>query len=101
MNTNNFFNPYRTDNGMVLRIAIGIAMMIVLSWVCGCDRFTEANMPVSELNEPAVFEEKSTADAAMTDVYAKIRDLGMLTGRSTGSSKIFGLYADELVWWGD
>lgn len=76
-------------------------MLLVLA-LClqGCESFTETNMPVSELGAQAAFEEKGTATAAMTDVYARIRENGMLSGKVFGASRMLGLYADELSWWG-
>ena len=74
--------------------------MLTLSLILNsCDDFTQIEMPISELNQSAVFEQKSTAEAAMTDIYAKIRDNGLLTGKTTGISKEMGLYTDELTFW--
>nr|WP_245188357.1 RagB/SusD family nutrient uptake outer membrane protein [Flavobacterium sp. 1355] len=36
----------------------------------------------------------------MVDIYSKLRDTGILTGLSTGASVNFGMYADELVYFG-
>ena len=74
-------------------------VLLLLTATYSCDDFTEVNRPISELNQAAVFEQKNTAEAAMTDIYAKIRDNGMLTGKTTGISKEMGLYADELTFW--
>jgi hypothetical protein len=65
-----------------------------------CDSFTETDMPVTEMNESAVFEDPATATAAMTNVYAQMRDGGILTGKASGASKVMGLYSDELSYWG-
>lgn len=95
-----YFNPFRRDDRQVYRIlaAIGLSMMAYLLF--GCDNFTETGMPVTELNEDAVFEEAGTAMAAVTHLYAQMRDSGLLTGRPNGLSKMLGLYSDELSWWG-
>lgn len=77
------------------------SLVLLLNFVLiGCDSFTDVGMPVSELNYNAVFEQKNTAYAAMTDVYAKMREDGVLTGTSSGISRELGLYADELAWYG-
>jgi len=65
-----------------------------------CDEFTEVGMPVTELNTNAVFEQKSTANAAMTNIYARIRDNGMLTGKASGIGREMALYTDEMAWYG-
>ncbi|WP_432671712.1 RagB/SusD family nutrient uptake outer membrane protein [Flavobacterium sp. SM2513] len=66
-----------------------------------CDDFTETPMPIMELSTVAVFEDLTTATAAVANIYAQIRDNGMLTGKTTGLSKEMGLYADELTWYGN
>ncbi|RRJ88052.1 RagB/SusD family nutrient uptake outer membrane protein [Flavobacterium macacae] len=77
----------------------------LLCWLClsallfygsGCDSFVEVEVPDSQLSTPLVFEDRSTATAALTEVYAKMRENGMLSGSSSGLSYSLGLYADEL-----
>jgi hypothetical protein len=65
-----------------------------------CSNFTDVDLPSSQLTTNAVFENKATADAAMVDIYSKIRDRGFLTGYPTGLSRQLGLYADELQYYG-
>jgi hypothetical protein len=101
MNTNNFINPYRTDNARVYRILVIIALLFIAFWLKSCDNFTESDMPVSELNTAAVFEEKNTAHAALANVFAKMRENGLLTGKTNSMSREMGLYADELTWYGN
>jgi len=67
----------------------------------GCDSFTEVDLPNSQLTLGAVFEDLATADAAMADVYSKIRENGPLTGNSWGISNQLGLYSDELGFYGN
>lgn len=73
----------------------------LLSILNSCDSFTETDMPTAELNTTAVFEEINTANSAMTSIFAKIRDNGMLTGKTNGMSREMGLYSDELTWYGN
>ena len=101
MNTNNFFYPYRTDNTRVYKILVVIALFFIAFWLNSCDHFTESDLPVSELNTPAVFQEKNTAHAAMVNVFAKMRENGLLTGKTNSMSREMGLYADELTWYGN
>lgn len=68
---------------------------------CSCDSFTQTDMPASEFNADAVFEEINTAEAAINNVFAQIRDNGMLTGKTGGMSREIGLYTDELTWYGN
>ena len=89
----NAFNLYH-------RITFLLAVLSLSFMLKGCDDFTEVGMPVSELNTAAVFEERNTAYAAMNDVYAKMRENGVLTGKTSGTSREMGLYADEMQWYG-
>lgn len=62
-----------------------------------CDNFVDVEQPNSQLTGAAVFENNTTATAAMKDIYAKMRDDGLLTGKSVGLSNLLGQYTDELV----
>jgi len=80
------------------RSKTAIAVLVIAMTAClyGCDSFTEVDLPGSQLTSPAVFRDKATATAAMTDIYSKIRDYGLLTGYPVGLSNQLGLYSDEL-----
>ena len=65
-----------------------------------CDNFVDVETPSSQLTGVIVFEDHNTANAAVTDIYAKLRDSGILTGSSLGSSVNLGMYADELLYYG-
>ena len=75
-------------------------MVIGSCLITGCDGFIEVGIPASQLTAAAVFEDKNTANAAMVDIYSKIRDNGLLTGSLSGLSSQLGLYADELTLYG-
>lgn len=83
------------------KIFLIIPFFSIFLGINSCDDFTEIKMPISELNTTAVFEDKNTAYAAIADVYAKMRDNGVLTGKSSGTSREMGLYSDELAWFGN
>lgn len=61
-----------------------------------CEQFVEMDLPTSQLTSGKVFEEASTAHAAMLAVYAGMRDQGVMQGLSY----YMGLYADELDYYG-
>lgn len=65
-----------------------------------CDSFVDVDLPKSQLTSDAVFADYTTANAAMADIYSKMRDAGMLTGGVNGISVQMGNYADELVFYG-
>lgn len=93
-----FFNVQALSAYRLLVVCVLLGFSPIIK---SCDDFTETPMPVMELNSDAVFEDLSTANAAMANVYAQIRDNGILTGKTTGISKEMGLYTDELTWYGN
>jgi hypothetical protein len=101
MNSNSFLKRYGIKMVCFVRILAVVALLFIAILVDGCDAFTESDVPVSELNTAAVFEEKNTAYSAMANVFAQMRDNGMLTGKTTGMQKEIGLYSDELIWYGN
>jgi hypothetical protein len=62
----------------------------------GCDDFVETDRPNSQLTTAAVFEDVTTANAAMTDIYAQMRENGFINGKTSGLSCLLGVYGDEL-----
>ena len=78
-----------------------IILITILTTICfnllSCDSFVDIDQPNSQLTADAVFESKATATAAMTDIYAQMRDNGILTGKLSGISNLMGNYTDELV----
>ncbi|RKS03054.1 RagB/SusD family nutrient uptake outer membrane protein [Flavobacterium sp. 102] len=73
-------------------------MLSILVCICllhSCDSYVEVEQPNSQLTGSAVFEDVGTVNAAMTGLYAKMRNNGVLAGNSTGGSLQLGWYADE------
>lgn len=66
-----------------------------------CESFLEVDLPESQLTGTSVFEDLATADAAMVNIYADLRDNGILSGSQYGLSVNLGLYGDELDFYGD
>lgn len=77
-----------------------ISIYSIILMLSGCDSFVEVDLPKSQLTNASVFDSYSTADAAMADIYAKIRDTGLLNGSYTGISNQLGNYTDELTAFG-
>lgn len=82
-------------------IILVICLLMAVLLMYSCEDFVEVDIPNSQLTAKGVFEEKATANAAMTDIYSKIRDGGLLTGSATGLSHVLGNYADELDYYGN
>ena len=83
-----------------LQICFTILFLSIVLCFISCDSFVEVDLPQSQLSNTAVFHDYLTADAAMADVYSKIRDKGILTGTQLGISNGLGIYADELTFYG-
>lgn len=81
-------------------IQLPLWLLSVLFLLPGCDGFTDVDLPKSQLTASAVFEDRVTANAAMTDIYSRVRDNGLLTGTTSGLSNELALYADELDYYG-
>ncbi|WP_281631523.1 RagB/SusD family nutrient uptake outer membrane protein [Flavobacterium luteolum] len=77
-----------------------LALVISLS-LYACDSFVEVDLPKSQLTNTAVFENNETATAALMNIYASMRDTGILTGSSSGISNTLGNYTDELTAYGN
>lgn len=82
---------YRTS----IRIKVMLLFVIVLTTSQSCDSYVEVELPNSQLTATAVFEDMTTATAAISGLYAKMRTSGLLNGSATGMSAQMGLYADE------
>lgn len=80
--------------------AIRIYLVISVLLLSGCDQFVDVDLPTSQLTATAVFQDKNTVNAAMSNIYARMRDSGILAGTQGGLSNQMGNYADELVYYG-
>lgn len=89
-----------TKRTLCLRFYSTIYMITLTLFFQACDEFVAVDVAKNQLIAHGVFEEKATANAAMTDIYSKIRDFGMLTGTQAGLTHTLGLYTDELVFYG-
>lgn len=83
------------------RLLYSAIYLLIIGAICNaCNDFTDVDVPNNQLLSNGVFEEKATANAAMTDIYSKIRDAGMLNGGQGGLSFVLGNYTDELKFYG-
>ena len=81
-------------------LKMSLIYLILLSCLSACDSFVEVDLPNSQLTGVAVFENRTTANAAMVDIYSKLRDSGLITGHASGTGTTIGMYADELIYYG-
>lgn len=82
---------------LIKQYVSGLCFLLILS---ACDSFVEVDLPKSQLTNTAVFDSYETANAALMNIYAKIRDTGILTGVNTGISNELGNYTDEITAYG-
>lgn len=76
-----------------------LAIMTILM-VFTCEDFTEVELPQTQLIGTTVFKDEATATAALSDVYARLRENGIVSGNINGLSMLMGLYTDELSYFG-
>lgn len=79
--------------------SIQLLWLFSLFGILACDSFLEVEPPKSQLVGVTVFEDKTTANAAMAHVYNLLRDSGLLTGSTSGASNMLGNYADEIIYY--
>lgn len=66
----------------------------------GCEDFLEVEEPFGQVNSAEVFEDETTATAAVTTLYGKMRDEVLLSGNIEGLSALMGVYSDEMEFYG-
>ncbi len=77
-----------------------LPVLICLLFLLGCEDFLEVEDPLGQVNSTVVFQDETTATAAVTTLYGKLRDDVLLTGKSEGLSTLMGVYSDELIYYG-
>jgi hypothetical protein len=74
--------------------------LLVNSLLSSCDSFTEVDAPPTQITTSAVFEQKSSANAALADIYSRIREEGVVTGNNPGGTLLLAHYCDDLIYFG-
>ena len=86
---NNRYHYTFCINKIVVFVLIGVLFS-------SCEKSLEPEFPDFLLSEGAVFEDASTVDAALSNIYAGLRDNSPVNGGPRGITVLLGLYADEL-----
>ena len=76
-----------------------IVFCISFTLIC-CENLIEIDSPKGEIPAEMVFESSETATAAISQLYAKLRDDSVLNGDYYGSNVTMGCYADEFDYYG-
>jgi hypothetical protein len=86
-----------SKNDILKRVVFIICLSLLYT---GCENFINPDDPLGQIPHTTVFEDESTATAAVMTLYANLRDNVILTGGSYGMNVLMGYYADELDYYG-
>lgn len=78
-----------------------IGLLLGSTLFTNCENFVEVGVPDSQLTGEVVFQDKNTAEAALVNIYNRLRDAVLVTGGSNGISTLLGYYADEFTYYGN
>ena len=81
---------------ITVSIAVWLAIAILSCLLNSCDSFVEVDLPATQLTGEAVFHDVATAEAALTHIYAKMRNEVLVHGTATGLSTLLSNYADDM-----
>lgn len=84
----------------LINIIPTISLFFCLLFTIGCEDFLETDGPIDQIPNKNIFEDEASVTAAVTTLYAKLRDEVLLTGNTSGIGVQMGLYADELDYYG-
>lgn len=74
-------------------------LLILVMNMMGCADFVEVDPPKNTLVWETVFDDPSTVESALANLYFGMREQGMVSG-TTGVTPVLGIYADELDYYG-
>ncbi|WP_246296888.1 RagB/SusD family nutrient uptake outer membrane protein [Winogradskyella vidalii] len=78
-----------------------IVCLVACLMLLTCEDFIEVDSPRGQISKEVVFEDESTVNAAVSTVYAKLRDEVLLTGNLYGMNVLMGFYSDEVDYYSD
>ncbi|OBX23230.1 MULTISPECIES: RagB/SusD family nutrient uptake outer membrane protein [Bizionia] len=77
--------------------ALGLfSLLLVTTLFFNCEDFIDVDLPDSQLTGQTVFDDLTTAEAAVTEIYSKMANTTLVCGTSSGLSVLLGNYADEI-----
>jgi len=65
-----------------------------------CEGFTDVDLPQTQLTQPSVFNDPSTAEAALASAYASLRENGVAAGNTFSAPSLLANYSDDLDYYG-
>lgn len=73
--------------------------MSLMLTITSCTDFVEVDPPQNIMVSQTVFQDASTVESAMADLFFSMRETGMVSG-SNGCTTRMGIYSDELDYYG-
>ena len=73
--------------------------LVLVAVIFACSDFVEVEPPKNVLISETVFNDPATVESALANIFYKIREQGMVSGR-TGLTSLMGIYSDELDYYG-
>lgn len=77
----------------ILNVKYLFLLMIVFS---ACEEFVDIEVPKNQIANTTVFNDDSTAKAALNNLYVSLLTKGFLNGNTNGNAYLLGCLADEL-----
>lgn len=81
-------------------ISVYSKAILIIFALQSCESMIEVDLPDNKINREDVYKELSTAKAALTYLYSKVRDSPFLTKGNNGMGYNLSLYTDELDYHG-
>lgn len=72
-----------------------LTLVLVLSYT-SCEKMVEVDLPINQLTADQVFESTSTAEGALSALYAEMQSFSIIAGGATGFGGLLGSYTDDL-----
>ncbi|WP_333853014.1 RagB/SusD family nutrient uptake outer membrane protein [Epilithonimonas sp.] len=72
-----------------------IGMIILTMW--SCEKSIDVDFPNTQIDVTQVFENVSTADGALSNLYAEMYNFSVLNGGTAGTGALLGSYTDDLT----
>ena len=79
---------------MGIKVKYLFIMVLLILGITSCSDFVEVDPPKNNLVSETVFEDPATVESALANIYYKMREQGMVSGRF-GFSVLLSLYSDE------
>lgn len=73
--------------------------LVLVAAMFACSDFVEVDPPKNLLISETVLNDPATVESALANIFYKIREQGMVSGRS-GLTSTMGIYSDELDYYG-